>query len=93
MKKTITISKEEYASLLDNSYKLAALEAGGVDNWSWYDNSIDDFWKAVFEENKQEIMDYADLIGYEFENDGECDWEDLRFVKSYFIQKQVDDKN
>lgn len=35
-----TISKKEYEELLDRNRKLSALEAGGVDNWEWYIESL-----------------------------------------------------
>lgn len=37
----VTISKKEYESLLDDEKKLRALEAGGVDNWEWYSESLE----------------------------------------------------
>ena len=37
------VPKNELASLLYDSLKLQALESGGVDNWSWYYESISDF--------------------------------------------------
>ena len=37
------ISKEELADLIRDSIKLSYLEAGGVDNWTWYDeDDLDD---------------------------------------------------
>ena len=38
---TITISKEEYESLLEDSNKLLALEGAGVDNWEGYDYAME----------------------------------------------------
>lgn len=38
--KKITISKDEYISLLIDSEILGRLESGGVDNWEWYSESI-----------------------------------------------------
>lgn len=35
-----TISKNEYEKLLDRDRKLSALEAGGVENWEWYSESL-----------------------------------------------------
>lgn len=40
MNGTIEISKDEYISLLMAKEKLARLEIGGVDNWEWYGESI-----------------------------------------------------
>lgn len=37
------ISKEELVELLYSNFKLMALESGGVDNWDWYSESINDF--------------------------------------------------
>ena len=37
------ISKEELADLLRASSKLSCLEAGGVDNWTWYDEALSDY--------------------------------------------------
>ena len=39
-----TISKEEYEELLDRDRKLSALEAGGVDNWEWYGESLSQYY-------------------------------------------------
>lgn len=36
---------EEYADLLEDSKKLQALEAGGVDNWEWYDLSLEEYYQ------------------------------------------------
>jgi hypothetical protein len=41
MKETVTISKEEYESLLEDSNKLLALEGAGVDNWEGYDEAME----------------------------------------------------
>ena len=38
-------------SLEHDSSVLAALEAGGVDNWEWYDQSIQDAIKAGYLED------------------------------------------
>jgi hypothetical protein len=36
----IEITKEEYVSLLKDAEILLRLESGGVDNWTWYGESI-----------------------------------------------------
>lgn len=41
MDETVTISKEEYIELLDNSNLLKALQSAGVDNWEGYDIALD----------------------------------------------------
>ena len=40
---TITIPKRQYESLLDDSDKLAALEAFGVDNWCGWDEAMKEY--------------------------------------------------
>lgn len=37
---TVTITKKEYESLLDDRIWRIALENGGVDNWEWYGESL-----------------------------------------------------
>lgn len=41
------VPKDELKDLLYDSLKLQALECGGVDNWSWYGDSIRDFIDAA----------------------------------------------
>lgn len=41
-KETVTISKEEYLSLLDDRAWRIALESGGVNNWEGYSESLGD---------------------------------------------------
>lgn len=45
MDETVTISKSEYDSLLDSQRMLLALENGGVDNWIWYSESLEEYWE------------------------------------------------
>ena len=39
---TVTLSKEEYAELMEKSEKLDALMSHGVDNWDGYDDAMDE---------------------------------------------------
>ena len=41
MEETITISKKEYESLLEDQKLLQCLQGAGVDNWSGYDYAIE----------------------------------------------------
>lgn len=36
----IQVEESRLAELLRKEWKLQALEAGGVDNWEWYDESL-----------------------------------------------------
>lgn len=47
--KMVTISQEEYKSLLESQDKLERLEAYGVDNWSGYSEAMSDS-EGIFEE-------------------------------------------
>ena len=40
----VLVSKKRLADLEDNSRMLSALEAGGVDNWEWYSESLQDYY-------------------------------------------------
>lgn len=44
---TVTLTKKEYWELRRSAFKLDCLEAGGVDNWDWYDESLKDYYAAV----------------------------------------------
>lgn len=44
------ISQERFEELIDKERKLDALEAGGVDNWEWYGESLKEYFKWVDEQ-------------------------------------------
>ena len=47
MVKYCLVPKDELKELLYDSLTLQALECGGVDNWSGYEQSIEDFIEAA----------------------------------------------
>ena len=54
----IEISKKELDELRDAQARLSALEAGGVDNWEWYDEALKDYHKQKEqEENINALID------------------------------------
>jgi hypothetical protein len=55
------VKKEKLIKLIAAYYKLQALEAGGVDNWSWYSDSLNDFLREVMPNNldEDEYWDYG----------------------------------
>jgi hypothetical protein len=54
------ISQKRFDELLDKELKLNALECGGVDNWEFYDISLEGYWE---EKNRQEkIAIFSDTI-------------------------------
>lgn len=44
----VIVKKEDLADLQRDSKCLAALEAGGVDNWEWYSESINMYFPEYF---------------------------------------------
>jgi hypothetical protein len=53
-KPCIVISSEEYETLLRRSDMLAGLQAGGVDNWEWYSESLREFYKKYYPEEQED---------------------------------------
>ena len=46
----VLIPKKKALNLLENNAKFIALEAGGVDNWEWYGESLWDYLKEGYDE-------------------------------------------
>ena len=46
--KMTEISDERLAELEDKEARLDALDAGGVDNWEWYGDSLEEYFKNKF---------------------------------------------
>lgn len=41
----ITITREEYDSLLDSQNILDCLQSAGVDNWDGYEEALEGYWE------------------------------------------------
>ena len=65
-KKNIELSASEYRKLERDLKKLRALEAGGVDNWEWYGESLTDWFK---ENDEDELVDRMSDELVDFIND------------------------
>lgn len=64
--KVVIIPKEELASLLRDSDKLHRLECGGVDNWEWYSEALNDEKDLSYDEiQDMSDDDLIDFCGYE----------------------------
>ena len=50
---TVTISKEEYDSLLEDQHMLQCLQGAGVDNWDGYDLAIEMMNEEVDEDEDE----------------------------------------
>jgi len=48
------ITEEEYKNLVHRNEVLEALEQGGVDNWEWYGESIQQYFKEEAEDSDEE---------------------------------------
>ena len=60
MEGNVTITKKHYLQLQINSEELTRLEAGGVDNWDWYGESLNPDGEPdmdEFEENEKVRID------------------------------------
>ena len=64
--KAVIIPKNELASLLRDSDKLHRLECGGVDNWEWYSEALNDEEDLSYDEiQDMSDDDLLDFCGYE----------------------------
>ena len=64
--KAVIIPKNEFASLLRDSDKLHRLECGGVDNWEWYSEALNDEEDLSYDEiQDMSDDDLIDFCGYE----------------------------
>lgn len=57
--KIYLIPEYKLRELLQDSNKLTALECGGVDNWSWYSDSIGEFVKDFVDTNRDYVKEYS----------------------------------
>ena len=57
----IIIPKNEFADLLRDSDKLNRLECGGVDNWDWYDESLnnDPSYEKIQDMSDDDLIDFC----------------------------------
>ena len=62
--KTVTLTINEYADLVYDSAKLAALDSWGVSDWSGYEPCMRDF-----SEKSSHTMDEHDIIAFSIMND------------------------
>ena len=59
--KAIIIPKNEFADLLRDSDKLNRLKCGGVDNWDWYDESLnndDPSYEKIQDMSNDDLIDF-----------------------------------
>jgi hypothetical protein len=47
----VVITRKKYTDLVRRSDMLQGLESGGVDNWQWYSESLQDFFRKYYPED------------------------------------------
>ena len=65
------IKEKDLKYFIECRARLEALEAGGVDNWSWYGESYSDYltdMKDAYNMNKEDELDFKDIANKEIEN-------------------------
>ena len=64
--KAVIIPKDNLASLIRDSDKLQRLERGGVNNWEWYSEALNDEEDLSYDEiQDMSDDDLLDFYGYE----------------------------
>ena len=64
--KAVIIPKDNLANLIRDSDKLHRLERGGVDNWEWYGEALNDEEDLSYDEiQDMSDDDLLDFCGYE----------------------------
>lgn len=67
MKKYI-IQEDKLVELIANHFTLIALENGGVDNWPWYEDSLNQLLKEMEEDDFEEAaVNYINSFAVEME--------------------------
>jgi hypothetical protein len=59
----VKIPKQYYAKLLVGEMQLNRLEAGGVDNWEWYGESLNPDDEPDFDEMETNIIKHVKEMG------------------------------
>lgn len=68
MEKYYKISESELKYFIECRARIEALEAGGVDSWSWYYDSNADYlydMKDVYGLDEDDDLDFLDIVEYE----------------------------
>lgn len=69
----VKIPQKRYLELVEAELRLNALDSSGVDNWTWYDESIHNYLEFL----QTEGYPIADINKYCHEHN--CELEDLEF--------------
>ena len=61
-KEYVLVPKKDFQALVSGYLFMSAGEIGGVDNWEWWGESIDDFIKSYNEGNDTNFTDMDEVI-------------------------------
>jgi len=79
----IKIDEREYLELIEQSIYLQALEAEGVDNWTWYSTAIQNYIQILVDQDSY-LEDYLKAIGKIDEN-GLLDDVNIKDIAHYYV--------
>ena len=80
----IKIDEREYLELIEQSIYLQALEAEGVDNWTWYSTATQNYIQILVDQDLY-LEDYLKAIGKIDENDL-LDDIDIKDIAKYYVE-------
>lgn len=80
----VKIDEREYLELVEQSIYLQALEAEGVDNWTWYGEAIQNYIQILIDQDLY-LEDYLKAIGKIDEN-GLLDNVDIKDIAKYYVE-------
>lgn len=64
----VRVSPEEMKELLEMRARLHALETGGVDNWTWYGESLGSFLRRYGQQEERLFESFEEVAQYELDN-------------------------
>lgn len=79
----IKIDEREYYELVEQSIYLQALEAEGVDNWTWYSTAIQNYIQILVDQDLY-LEEYLKTIG-KITEDGLLDDVDIKDIARYYV--------
>jgi len=80
---TVKIDEREYLELVEQSIYLQALEAEGVDNWTWYSTAIQNYIQILIDQDLY-LEDYLKAIG-KIDESGLLDNVDIKDIAHYYV--------
>ena len=79
----VKIDEREYLELVEQSIYLQALEAEGVDNWTWYSTAIQNYIQILIDQDLY-LEDYLKAIG-KIDESGLLDNVDIKDIAHYYV--------